>query len=53
DRWLRSGSTNQRIAGITVLIIVVAAFVFWMPIYLGLPLSANGYRFRMWLTSWI
>lgn len=53
DRWLRSGATNQRIAGIAVLILVVAAFVYWMPIYLGLPLSSIGYQARMWLRSWI
>ncbi|MEY3222145.1 MAG: hypothetical protein RLZZ203_1001, partial [Cyanobacteriota bacterium] len=30
-----------------------AAFVFWMPIYLGLPLSPHDYRMRMWFNSWI
>jgi len=29
------------------------AFVFWMPVYLGLPLSPQSYGLRMWLRSWI
>jgi dolichyl-phosphate-mannose--protein O-mannosyl transferase len=31
----------------------MAAFIFWIPIYLGLPLSPDDYRMRMWFNSWI
>lgn len=31
----------------------VLGFLWWMPIYLGLPLSAQGYALRMWFRSWI
>lgn len=29
------------------------AFWFWLPIYLGLPLSPAGYQLRMWFDHWI
>ncbi|NEO84140.1 MAG: phospholipid carrier-dependent glycosyltransferase [Spirulina sp. SIO3F2] len=29
------------------------AFWFWLPIYLGLPLSPAGYQLRMWFDYWI
>jgi dolichyl-phosphate-mannose--protein O-mannosyl transferase len=53
DRWLVSKSSNQRVAGIVILLLVVGAFIFWMPVYLGLPLSAAGYQARMWFSNWI
>jgi dolichyl-phosphate-mannose-protein mannosyltransferase len=31
----------------------VVGFIFWMPIFLGLPLDETGYRLRMWFPSWI
>lgn len=38
---------------IALILIILVAFCFWMPIYLGLPLSVEGYKWRMWLRSWI
>jgi dolichyl-phosphate-mannose-protein mannosyltransferase len=32
---------------------VTIGFIFWLPIYLGLPLSPEAYRLRMFLSSWI
>lgn len=53
DRWLHSKQLHYRSAGITVIFVVLLAFVFWLPIYLGLPISAQGYQMRMWFSSWI
>lgn len=53
DRWLHSDEAQNRSAGITAIILVVLAFVFWLPIYLGLPLPARDYRLWMWFKSWI
>lgn len=53
ERWLRSYKIAYRAAGITVIFVIAIAFVFWMPIYLGLPLSSAGFNLRMWLESWI
>jgi dolichyl-phosphate-mannose-protein mannosyltransferase len=36
-----------------LLVAIGGAFVFWLPIYLGLPLSPEDYKLRMWFPSWI
>jgi dolichyl-phosphate-mannose--protein O-mannosyl transferase len=51
DRWLRQETT--RIGAYCVIGLAIAAFIFWMPIYLGLPLSEQEYQMRMWFRSWI
>ena len=53
DGWLRSHVPAHRNAGIAVILLVTAAFIFWLPIYLGIPLSPEGYRIRMWFPNWI
>jgi len=53
DRWLHSPLTRLRGMGVTIIFLVVGAFIFWMPIYLGLPLSQMEWKIRMWLPSWI
>ena len=53
DRWLDSEKPQYRSAGITVISLVLLAFIFWLPLYLGLPLSVEGYQARMWFRSWI
>ena len=53
DRLLISYRKELRAIGVTITFLILGAFVFWMPIYLGLPLSSDGYRLRMWFNSWI
>jgi len=54
DQCLRSYRIGLRALGVTITFMIVIAFVFWMPIYLGLPLSPFEYRpMRMWFNSWI
>lgn len=53
DRWVQSVHPVVRGIGITTIFLVLLSFVFWLPIYLGLPLSPVGFRARMWLPSWI
>ncbi|MEH2035416.1 dolichyl-phosphate-mannose--protein mannosyltransferase [Nostoc sp.] len=53
DRCLCSYYQQLRALGVTITFIILAAFIFWMPIYLGLPLSPDGYKLRMWFNSWI
>ena len=53
DQGLHSYRPQLRALGVTVIFLVLLAFVFWMPVYLGLPLSPQGYGQRMWLRSWI
>jgi dolichyl-phosphate-mannose--protein O-mannosyl transferase len=47
DNWLHSFSADLRGIGVTAIFVVVVAFVYWLPIYLGLPLSTDGYKMRM------
>jgi dolichyl-phosphate-mannose-protein mannosyltransferase len=35
------------------LFLVAIGFVWWMPVYLGLPLDQAGYQRRMWFPSWV
>jgi dolichyl-phosphate-mannose-protein mannosyltransferase len=55
--WLDWGlsSTLLRIRGSTIalLTLIAIAFVYWLPIYLGLPLSEEAFHRRMWFRSWI
>ncbi|MBD0394062.1 MAG: dolichyl-phosphate-mannose--protein O-mannosyl transferase, partial [Microcoleus sp. C1-bin4] len=53
DRWLHSPQTRLRGMGVTIIFLVLGAFIFWMPIYLGLPLSQMEWKIRMWLASWV
>ncbi|OKH30259.1 dolichyl-phosphate-mannose--protein O-mannosyl transferase [[Phormidium ambiguum] IAM M-71] len=53
DRWLQSYQRRLRIMGVTAIFLVLAAFVFCLPIYLGLPLPFSQYKLRIWLSTWI
>ncbi|MEB3339456.1 phospholipid carrier-dependent glycosyltransferase [Okeania sp.] len=53
DRLLNSRKNYLKIIGFTTIFIVFLAFVFWMPVYLGLPLSPQDWQLRMWFRSWI
>jgi dolichyl-phosphate-mannose--protein O-mannosyl transferase len=53
DRWLHSRQPDRKIMGMTAIVLVVMAFLYWLPIYLGLPLSPEEWKLRMWLNSWI
>lgn len=43
---------NRRI-GIIILLLIFMAFIYWLPIYLGLPLSQTGLMIRLFLPTWI
>ena len=49
-RWYVSG---QRLPVYMLLTVVAVGFIFWLPIFLGLPLEGSGFERRMWLPSWI
>jgi len=52
DGWLRGNDLFLRLVGVTVTFLILLAFVFWLPVYLGLPLSPEGFQSRMWFQSW-
>ncbi len=53
DRWLNSYRLLYRAIGITAIFLILLSLVFFLPVYLGLPLSQQGFNIRMWLRSWI
>ncbi|GFE68726.1 dolichyl-phosphate-mannose--protein mannosyltransferase [Chroococcus sp. FPU101] len=53
DTWLYSDLLNYKILGIITLILIAVAFVYWLPIYLGLPLTEQEFGMRMIFNNWI
>ncbi|MEQ9487211.1 dolichyl-phosphate-mannose--protein mannosyltransferase [Coleofasciculus sp. F4-SAH-05] len=53
DLWLRSNQPRLQALGVTVIFLILLAFIFWLPVYLGLPLSSENFLSRMWFRSWI
>ncbi|MGB0562174.1 MAG: phospholipid carrier-dependent glycosyltransferase [Spirulinaceae cyanobacterium] len=49
--WEQQGLS--RAIAVSVLGLGGVAFWFWLPIYLGLPLTPEGYQLRMWFAQWI
>jgi len=53
DRSLQSYHMWLRVVALTIIFLILVAFIFWLPVYLGLPLSPDEFIRRMWLRSWI
>ncbi len=56
DTWLRSRSQLFQAIGLTAIFSIAAAFVFWVPVYLGLPLdnaSLSLRTWKFWIFNWI
>jgi dolichyl-phosphate-mannose-protein mannosyltransferase len=52
DLWLRSNSKSLQALGLTTIFSIAGAFVFWLPIYLGLSLNKTELSLRLW-NFWI
>jgi dolichyl-phosphate-mannose-protein mannosyltransferase len=53
DRWLSSNDSRLRVMAIATVLAIGLAFLFWLPVYLGLPLSPSEFQLRMWFRSWV
>lgn len=53
DHWLSSPYRLRQWAGLAILGVCGLGFVYWAPFFLGLPLSPEAWRARIWLPSWI
>jgi dolichyl-phosphate-mannose-protein mannosyltransferase len=51
DRFLES--ENLIFFGSLITSLIIIAFIYWFPIYMGLPLSRNAYDMRMLFNNWI
>lgn len=52
DEWLTHPRRTQRILAMTLLSLAIFGFVFWLPIYLGLPLQQADWNLRLRLHPW-
>ena len=52
QKWLHSPHPTQRTQAWILIYLIGLGFMFWLPLYLGLPLSPMGWKLRMWLPSW-
>lgn len=50
---LRSGQPWLIQVSLTLILLILLAFVFWLPLFLGVPLSPTGIGMRRWFNSWI
>jgi dolichyl-phosphate-mannose-protein mannosyltransferase len=53
SRWLQSALLSHRMVGAIALVLIVGSFLFWLPLYLGLPLTPEELHLRQWFRSWI
>ncbi len=53
DLWIRSSGLSLKMVAGLVLGLSIAGFLFWLPLYLGLPISAEAWQLRIWLRSWV
>jgi dolichyl-phosphate-mannose--protein O-mannosyl transferase len=55
--WIEQGLYSSikvfRVIAISLIFLSIIAFLFWLPIYLGLSLSITEWRLKMWFPSWI
>lgn len=51
--WHNQEFPWQRQLSLWLLGLILIAFVFWMPIYLGLPMTPTEMQLRQWLRSWV
>ncbi|MGA1603599.1 MAG: phospholipid carrier-dependent glycosyltransferase, partial [Prochlorothrix sp.] len=52
ERWFYSSSLLFRVTASLVVVGVLWGLVYWLPIYLGLPLEESVFRSRIWFRSW-
>jgi dolichyl-phosphate-mannose-protein mannosyltransferase len=53
ENWFKSQWLSLRIVAGTIVLASLVGFSFWLPFYLGLPLSPEAWQMRIWLPTWI
>jgi dolichyl-phosphate-mannose-protein mannosyltransferase len=51
--WLGHRRRSHRVMAWAMLGLIVLGFLFWLPLFLGLPLSPDALQRRWWLPTWI
>ncbi len=53
SRWLLDHRWHYRVMAWIMVVVLLWGFWFWLPVFLGLPLSPEALQQRWWLPSWI
>jgi dolichyl-phosphate-mannose-protein mannosyltransferase len=53
NRWFEGTNNLLKHSGVMIVLLIIVAFIFWLPIYLGLPLSVKDFDLRMIMPNWI
>lgn len=53
EQGFRSPTAQYRQLSIAAILLIGTAFLFWLPLFLGLPLSPESIQLRRWFTSWV
>ncbi len=53
DGWLDHSSRYLRVIAMMVLWLAILGFLFWLPVYLGLPMTQADWHLRFRFPSWI
>jgi dolichyl-phosphate-mannose-protein mannosyltransferase len=52
DQGLHHNQAWRKSLSISVMVLIGMAFLFWLPLYLGLPLSPTAFHHRLWFHTW-
>ncbi|MFM7580796.1 MAG: dolichyl-phosphate-mannose--protein O-mannosyl transferase, partial [Microcystaceae cyanobacterium] len=53
EQLLNAPKAFSRQVGWGVLLLITLGFIYWLPIFLGLPLTSQAFYLRMLFKSWI
>jgi dolichyl-phosphate-mannose-protein mannosyltransferase len=53
SRWLVEEIFLSRVMALMLILAIILGFWFWLPVFIGLPLSPEALQHRWWLRSWI
>ena len=52
-KLLKRNHSKAKIIAIATVISIILGFLFWLPFWLGIPISPEAWQLRIWLQSWI
>jgi dolichyl-phosphate-mannose-protein mannosyltransferase len=53
EAWLPSKNRTLQILSLAIIAFSILGFLFWLPLYLGLPISPREWQWHTWFPSWI
>jgi dolichyl-phosphate-mannose--protein O-mannosyl transferase len=53
ENCLRGADRSRPAFVLSILLLCLVSFLFWLPFYLGLPLSLREWQWRIWLPTWV